>query len=88
MQIAADALQRPIHLLDGHPGSCLGAAYVAAVGVGALDGWGQMHRFVRPAGTVQPRAGNAAAYDRLWDTYRSTYPALRPAFAGLAPLAD
>ena len=54
MQIAADALGRPIELLQGHPGSCLGAAYVAAVGVGALDDWDAITRFVRPAGVVEP----------------------------------
>ncbi|MFO1067672.1 MAG: FGGY family carbohydrate kinase [Geminicoccaceae bacterium] len=81
MQIAADALQMPVHLLEGHPGSCLGAAYVAGVGVGAFAGWDGIGRFVRPAGVVEPRAEAAAAYDRLFARYRETYERLRPMLA-------
>lgn len=80
MQIAADALGMPVALLHGHPGSCLGAAYVAAVGVGAIHGWDAISRFVRPAGTVAPRPTHAAAYAELYESYRETYERLRPLF--------
>ena len=80
MQIAADALQQPVHLLEGHPGSCLGAAYVAGVGVGALDGWDGIDRFVRPGRTVEPRADTAAAYDHAYGLYRDVYEALKPLY--------
>lgn len=80
MQIAADALGMPVALLHGHPGSSLGAAYVAAVGVGAIQGWDAIRRFVRPAGQIDPRPGNAAAYTELYACYRETYARLRPLF--------
>jgi xylulokinase len=86
MQIAADILQLPVHLLHGHPGSCLGAAYVAGVGVGALPGWGEMERFVTPADVVRPEAARATSYDELWAAYRDVYPALRPTFSRLQAL--
>ena len=38
LQICADVLNRPVQRLRRHPGSCLGAAYVAGVGVGAVQG--------------------------------------------------
>jgi xylulokinase len=81
MRIAADALQMPIRLLEGHPGSCLGAAFVAAMGVGALDRWGDIARFVRAAATVEPDPAAAPAYDALYQDYREAYERLRPLMA-------
>ncbi len=84
MQIAADALQQPVHLLEGHPGSCLGAAYVAGVGVGAIDGWDAIDRFVRPGRTVTPRQEAAATYDHAYGLYRDVYEALKPLYPRFA----
>lgn len=39
MQIVADVLGEPLNRLDGHPGSCLGAAWTAAIGVGVSTDW-------------------------------------------------
>jgi xylulokinase len=81
MQIAADVLGRKVQLLEGHPGSCLGGAYVAAMGVGALPDWRQMHRFVRPASVVTPNPAATRAYDEAYAGYRALYGALKPFFA-------
>ncbi|HMR33637.1 MAG TPA: FGGY-family carbohydrate kinase [Geminicoccaceae bacterium] len=78
MQIVADVIGMPVHLLTGHPGSCLGAAFVAGIGVGAFIDWGQIGRFVAPATTVRPRSEHAPAYDQLYARYRATYEQLRP----------
>ena len=83
MQIAADVLQRPVHLLAGHPGSCLGAAWVAAVGVGG-EGWEGVGRFVTRAATVEPEPALAGLYDAAYARYRALYEALRPVLAGLS----
>jgi xylulokinase len=88
MQIAADALGRPIELLQGHPGSCLGAAYVAAVGVGALDDWDAIARFVRPSGVVQPDTSTAAAYRHAYGLFRDIYPRLKSLYPNLQALQD
>jgi xylulokinase len=84
MGIAASVLNRPVQLLHGHPGSCLGAAYVAGVGVGAFEGWEAISRFVRPAARVLPDAAAAARYDALYPLWRETYERLRPLFPKLA----
>jgi xylulokinase len=83
MQIAADALGRPIQLLQGHPGSCLGAAYVAAVGVGALADWDAITRFVRLAVVVQPDPSTAAAYEHAYGIFRDIYPRLKSLYPNL-----
>ncbi len=81
MQIVADSIQMPVHLLAGHPGSCLGAAFVAGMGAGAFTDWREIERFVVPAGTVEPNATHARSYDDLYGRYRRTYERLRPGFA-------
>ena len=86
MQIAADALGRPVQLIAGHPGSCLGAAYVAGMGVGALDDWAGIERYVRPGRTMMPNAANKGRYDEAYALYRETYQCLKglyPRFAAL-----
>jgi len=88
MQIAADALAMPVHLLEGHPGSCLGAAYVAAIGVGAADHWDGIARFVRPAGTVEPIPKNIARYDAVYGLYRDTYDTLKPLYPRFSALSE
>ena len=46
MQIVADVLQRPLQRLNGHPGSCLGAAWTAAIGAGLACDWSGVSAFV------------------------------------------
>jgi xylulokinase len=84
MQIAADVLGQPIELLAGHPGSCLGAAYVAGIAVGAFSGWDDIARYVRPAGVVAPDPANAARYARQYELYRELYDRLQPLYPRLA----
>ncbi len=79
MQAVADILQMPVQLLAGHPGSCLGAAWVAAVGV-CGEGWDGVKRFVRPAGLVEPVAARSAVYEAAFASYRGSYERLQPLF--------
>jgi xylulokinase len=83
MQIAADVVGHPIELLEGHPGSCLGAAYVAGVAVGCFDSWDEIARYVRPAGTVTPNPANADRYARHYALYRELYEGLWPLYPRL-----
>jgi xylulokinase len=84
MQIAADVLGRPVELLAGHPGSCLGAAYLAGVAVGAFPGWDEIARYVRPAGVAAPDPANADRYARHYALYRELYERLAPLYPRLA----
>jgi xylulokinase len=84
MQIAADVLGHPIELLAGHPGSCLGAAYVAGVAVGAFAGWDEIARYLRPAGVVAPNPASAERYARQYELYRELYERLQPLYPRLA----
>jgi xylulokinase len=84
MQIAADVLGHPIELLEGHPGSCLGAAYVAGVAVGCFNGWDEIARYVRPAGVIEPDPARMDRCARHYTLYRELYERLRPLYPRLA----
>ena len=73
MQIVSDVLQRPIHRLAGHPGSCVGAAWTAAIGAGLLSDWGGISSIVSPADRIEPRREFAAAYAAGYRRYREIY---------------
>ena len=73
MQIVADILQMPIQRLTGHPGSCLGAAWVAAIGTGATADWHGVTNFVTQGEVVSPNTSNRALYDAGYRRFRQTY---------------
>ncbi len=87
MQIVADALQRPLQRLSGHPGSCLGAAWTAAVGVGLDSDWSGVARYVGDAGRIEPDPARAAVYRRGYKRFRELYRCVRAvdAVASAAP---
>lgn len=85
MQIVADILQQPLQPLSGHPGSCLGAAWTAAIGAGLEQDWQGIARFTTKAPTILPNPANAALYRTGYATYRDLYRRMVP--GALAPRA-
>jgi xylulokinase len=73
MQIVADVLQQPLTRLTGHPGSCIGAAWTAAVGAGLASDWSAISSFVRPADRIEPRREVAGIYRQGYRRYREIY---------------
>jgi xylulokinase len=83
MQIVSDVLQEPIQLLNGHPGSCLGAAWTAAIGVGLADDWSGIGAFVGKGDVVRPDPAKRAVYAQGYRDFRELYVRLSgPAWAG------
>lgn len=72
MQIVADVIGAPVETLQGHPGSCLGAAWTAAVGVGLAD-WPGVDRFVSAGKRFEPDETRHRIYARGYDRYRVIY---------------
>jgi len=77
MQVVADILQAPVQLLSGHPGSCIGAAWTAAIGAGLTDDWSGLSAFVTKGETILPDAAHAALYRTGYARYRAIYDRLR-----------
>lgn len=83
-QVTADVIGHPLETLVNDPGSALGAAFGAGMGIGAFAAWTEIEMFVAAGEIVEP---NATAYDRyseLYAAYRELYPALRPTMAAIA----
>ena len=75
MQIVADVCGQPVTTLANAYGSSVGAAWVAAVGLG-LAQWGDVAQARRLGKTFAPTPGAAS----LYADYRALYEALRPFF--------
>jgi xylulokinase len=73
MQIVADVLQQPLQRLEGHPGSCVGVAWTAAIGAGLASDWSGVAAFVTPGERIQPRPQFADLYRDGYRRYRSLY---------------
>jgi xylulokinase len=86
LQIAADALARPVARIDRHPGSCLGAAFVAGMGVGVLTDWAAIGNYVARGRVFQPDAAGAAALDAKYALWRDTYLRLQTLYPRLGDL--
>ncbi|MGO8601214.1 FGGY-family carbohydrate kinase, partial [Rhizobium ruizarguesonis] len=58
MQIVSDVLQQPLQVLTGHPGSCLGVAWAAAIGAGLIEDWSGVTAFVGQGDRILPNPDN------------------------------
>jgi xylulokinase len=74
MQIVADVCGQPVTTLGDSHGSSVGAAWVAAVGMGFAD-WPDIARARKLGPTFTPRPTPP-----VYDDYRALYAALRPFF--------
>jgi xylulokinase len=73
MHIVADVLQAPLQGLKGHLGSCIGAAWTAAMGAKLVQDWGGAARFVELDDIIEPDPANAPVYTQGYGAYRDLY---------------
>lgn len=86
-QIHADVLGIELWPVRGHPGASLGAAVIAAIGVGALDHWSDAARFVSLDPPVVPDPARRAAYDDAYPMWRDLGAATAPISHAMASRA-
>jgi xylulokinase len=73
MQIVADVIGAPVETLAGHPGSCLGAAWTAAIGTGQTDDWSALSAFVTAGERYEPDPAKTEIYRQGYARYRDIY---------------
>jgi xylulokinase len=73
MQIVADVIQKPLQLSAQHPGSCLGAAWTAAIGTGLTDDWGAITSLTGDSRRIEPNPANAQTYSDGYAAFREFY---------------
>ncbi|MDT5068733.1 MAG: xylulokinase [Mycobacterium sp.] len=83
-QIHADVLGIELRPVRGHPGASLGAAVIAAIGVGALDDWSDAARFVSLDPPVVPDPARRSAYDEAYPMWRDLGAATAPTSHAMA----
>jgi xylulokinase len=86
MQIAADVTNQPVQVIAGEAASALGAAFVAGIGAGVIDGWATVERFIERGPRYEPRPEAVAAYNAGYAIYRDLYAQMQPLFPTLARL--
>ncbi|MGN7782475.1 FGGY-family carbohydrate kinase, partial [Mycolicibacterium sp. 22603] len=77
-QILADVLDTPLSPVVGHPGASLGAAVIAAVGTGLLDGWDSTAMFQTLGEPVVPNPKNVDRYAEAYTQWRELGDVLTP----------
>lgn len=83
LQITADVIGLPVQRGIGHPGSSLGAAFVAGKAVGVFTDWSEVGRFVTLTEPFEPQPVARAAYDDYYVIYRDAYARLASLFPRL-----
>lgn len=77
-QIHADVLGHDMNPVIGHPGASLGAAVIAAIGVGVLDDWSDAARFITLDTPYRPDPARRRAYDDAYQTWRELGAVMTP----------
>ncbi|NHM32468.1 FGGY-family carbohydrate kinase [Neobacillus terrae] len=75
-QIISDITGLTLESIIEHPGSSLGAAFIAGMGVGEIKSWSEIDKFIKIEEKIEPREENIEKYKVLYDVYRSIYPKL------------
>jgi len=84
LQISADALGLPVMRIDRHPGSSLGAAFVAGMGTGVLSDWTAIGEYVSQGRVFEPDAIRHDALDRKYGQWRDVYARLKSLYPEIA----
>jgi xylulokinase len=86
-QVTADVLGIRLEQVADHPGSSLGAAFCAGMGVGAFKRWDEVERYIKISTITQPDPENHIRYQKLFRLYREIYESLKDKFPRLAEIA-
>lgn len=80
-QITSDVLGLPLEHISDHPGSSLGAAFSAGMGVGIFKDWDEMERFIDIEKTTYPNLNHTSKYHETFEVYQELYEVNKPIFS-------
>ncbi len=86
--IAADVLGREVVSFPGHPGSALGAAFVAGMHAGLFEAWDDVARFLTERRVERPDPRRHERYRQVYAIYRRLYPELKDEMGRLARIGE
>ncbi|MDO4801269.1 MAG: FGGY-family carbohydrate kinase [Prevotellaceae bacterium] len=76
-QISADILNADIKAYPSHPGSGLGVAFVAGMGIGMFKDWSEIKIFLSDYKEYKPNPDAVKVYEKAYQVYRRLYPELK-----------
>ena len=86
-QVTADVLGIRLEQVADHPGSSLGAAFCAGMGVGTFQSWDEVERYIKISTVTEPDMANHARYARLFQLYLEIYESLKDKYPRLVRIA-
>lgn len=86
-QITADVLGLPIEQISRHPGSSLGSAFIAGMGVKIFSDWSEIEKFIQISGVVQPSNEANDLYEKFFVIYQQIYQNLKQNFFDLRSIS-
>lgn len=87
-QITADVLGLQLEEIAHHPGSSLGAAFVAGIGAGAFTDWIEIEKYIKVSAITSPDLDRHAKYRQLFDVYRDLYESNKHNYIRLAKIEE
>ncbi len=85
-QVTSDVIGYPLEEVANHPGSSLGAAFVAGMGVGAFSKWSEIEKFIHLKDPTIPDSARHEKYKSFYTLYRDIYKSNRSNFTRLAKI--
>ncbi len=82
-QITSDVLGLPLEQIEQHPGSSLGAAFIAGMGIGEFKEWDEIEHYIQVSQVVKPNMEYHAYYQQRFLIYREIYEALKDKYPRL-----
>ncbi len=72
-QVTSDVIGFPLEEVANHPGSSLGAAFIAGMGAGVFLNWSEIEKYIQLKSPTIPNMKNHEKYRKLYDVYRDLY---------------
>lgn len=82
-KITADVLGIRLEQVADHPGSSLGAAFCAGMGICAFSCWDEIEKYIKISTVTEPDLENHLKYQKLFSLYREIYNSLKDKFPRL-----
>jgi xylulokinase len=84
MQIFADVFNRPVEIVrDTQNAGAIGAAFLAAKGLGMFSSFEDVKQWARIETVYQPDPKNTARYDEFYIKFKESYISLKDFYFGL-----
>lgn len=83
-QITSDVIGHSLEEVANHPGSSLGSAFIAGMGVKVFENWGEIEKYIRVATTTYPDLSKHAKYREIFNLYRQLYESNKKHFVDIA----